>query len=91
MEPQPAASAEDFVTLTTRLEQIVNVHISDLFQGSGSVSSTIPAICNDIRDIVQILLDQPEILDLGNEASAQLLKTTLPALVEVFVRRKNKP
>jgi hypothetical protein len=48
-------------------------------------------ICQDISSVLQTLFDQPELLDLSSETSVLFLKSTLPVLVEVIVRRKNKP
>jgi hypothetical protein len=85
------ASPGTVLDIISRLDRIVRAEIADLFQGNESVSASVPAICQDISSVLQTLFDQPELLDLSSETSVLFLKSTLPVLVEVIVRRKNKP
>jgi hypothetical protein len=85
------ASPGTVLDIISRLDRIVRAEIADLFQGNESVSASVPVICQDISSVLQTLFDQPELLDLSSETSVLFLKSTLPVLVEVIVRRKNKP
>jgi hypothetical protein len=87
----PGKSSETAPDLIARLDGIVRTDIADLFHGTGVVSNNVPGICSDIISTLKNLLEHPETLDLGSETSTVFLKSTLPSLVEVFVRRKTRP
>eukprot|EP01041_Mallomonas_annulata_P005398 gene5398-10794_t len=66
---------------------LAQLDIADIFHGQGVAhGDRLLAICEDFRDLVERFIDGP--IDLTSPPILTFLRSTLPRLVETFLRRK---
>lgn len=73
-----------------KLDKIRRLHIADLFHDTGPISDDIPSLCTDINTVVTAFIEKPECVDLSQDICVNFLINTLPALVEVFLRKNSR-
>jgi hypothetical protein len=72
-----------------RLATVSKDEISHIYFAEGAICSEIVKLCSDINFVIELFIGHSQSsLDLSDPACLIFLKATLPALVEVFLRRK---
>lgn len=78
------------VSLFQKLHEIAKLELGDLFYSVGRVSENVSKICEDIRYVLGVLIEQPQSFDLSEESCFQFLTSTLPVFVETFIKRQSR-
>ena len=77
---------EDDINTLKKLDIIVKQEVSNVFYGVGEIGGQICAICSEINRAIDCFLSNATV-DLSDAIVVNFLKSTLPVLVEVFLRR----
>lgn len=77
----------DSRNLLEKLEEISRTEISNVFNGTGDVGGRICDLCSDINKAIDIFIYPKLDIDLSDSATLTFLRSSLPILVEILVRR----
>jgi hypothetical protein len=78
---------EDKRNRLINLDEIAKKEISNVFYGVGEIGSAICSICDNINIAIDVFLVPQSGADLNDAACLNFLKSSLPVLIEIFLRR----
>lgn len=74
--------------LLNRLDHAAKEEVSDIFHGTGELGGNICKLCSEINCSIDSFFDSPSTVDLSDASTINFLRSTLPILIEVLLRRK---
>lgn len=77
----------DSRSLLEKLDEISRSEISNVFNGTGDVGSRICDLCSDINQAIDMFINPKSDIDLNDSATSTFLRSTLPILIEILIRR----
>ena len=78
---------DDDISVLKKLDSIVKLELSNLFHGTGEMRGQICTVCSEINRVLDSFRNNASVVDVSDAFVANFLKSTLPILVEVFLRR----
>jgi hypothetical protein len=77
----------DFSEQLLRLENLSRNEVYNIFYGTGVVGGQIIPLCANINRAVDFFLECQSSIDFSSTITTTFLRSTLPVLIEVLIRR----
>ena len=78
---------DDDIRVLKKLDSIAKLDVSNLFHGAGEIGGQICSVCSDINRALDSFRSNASVVDLNDAIVVNFLKSTLPILIEIFLRR----
>ena len=77
----------DFSERLLKLEHLAKNEVYNIFYGCGIVGSQMIPLCADINRAIDFFLDFQLSIDFSSAIATTFLRSTLPILIEILIRR----
>ena len=77
----------DCRNLLEKLDEIARTEISSVFNGTGDAGGRICDLCLDINKAIDMFIYPKSDIDLSDSATLTFLRSSLPILIEILIRR----